>query len=307
MDNVLSFQVVLASGQVARASPESNPTLFRALRGGGANFGIITEFELKTVDYTGIWGGRTTVVTHEADTALSAYVDFIPKLRQDPKGHTIIIFDSHRGQLIVRQYIVYTRPIPDLPMFDRLRSVPTIDSDIGLTNYSTIAADIANLQNGHGFRHAVSTMTIVLDEALLQLIVELYKAAAATVSHCAAGCLEFHALPLSPDPEGNVYNLGSEDKPLIAVMLAFSTPHRRYDYTLIALQQRVLDEVKVVAEERGLYHPFLFANYAGPFQDVIGSYGPQTTKVLSSVARDYDPSSTFQRLQPGGFKLGVTR
>lgn len=45
VDNVLSIEVVLASGEVVRASASEHPDLFWAMRGGGGNFGIATAIE----------------------------------------------------------------------------------------------------------------------------------------------------------------------------------------------------------------------------------------------------------------------
>jgi FAD/FMN-containing dehydrogenase len=46
-DNVSAFEAVTAGGDIVRATETHNPDLFWGLRGGGGNFGIVTEFEFR--------------------------------------------------------------------------------------------------------------------------------------------------------------------------------------------------------------------------------------------------------------------
>lgn len=58
IDNVLNYEVVLADGSVVNANAGSHPDLFRALKGGNNNFGVVTHVTLATVETDGeIYGG----------------------------------------------------------------------------------------------------------------------------------------------------------------------------------------------------------------------------------------------------------
>ena len=47
IDQLLSVDLVTAEGELVKASETKNADLFWGVRGGGGNFGIVTEFEFR--------------------------------------------------------------------------------------------------------------------------------------------------------------------------------------------------------------------------------------------------------------------
>jgi FAD/FMN-containing dehydrogenase len=50
IDNLVSAEIVLADGRILRADDQQHQDLFWAIRGGGRNFGVVTEFEFQLHD-----------------------------------------------------------------------------------------------------------------------------------------------------------------------------------------------------------------------------------------------------------------
>jgi FAD/FMN-containing dehydrogenase len=111
-DNVESYTVVTADGETVRASATENADLFWGLRGGGGNFGIVTEFEFRLHPI----GGRALVVdfVHPADQAAAAL-----------RGWRDLLSDAPR-QATLTSDVMTAGPSPDLPAGLRGRTVATV-------------------------------------------------------------------------------------------------------------------------------------------------------------------------------------
>ena len=78
-DNVAAYTVVTADGETIRATADEHPDLYFGLRGGGGNFGIVTEFEfrLHPFSHTVLFVDRY-FEPHDAPAALRAWRDLLP-------------------------------------------------------------------------------------------------------------------------------------------------------------------------------------------------------------------------------------
>ncbi|KAK8093852.1 oxidoreductase- FAD-binding protein [Apiospora hydei] len=106
---------------------------------------------------------------------------------------------------------------------------------------------------------------------------------------------------------GNAFGLDSEDDNLFNVLLTI-TWDRAEDDALVHRQARsLLDQLEAVARDIGVDHPYVYLNYAGPWQldAIVAGYGAESLGRLRETSRRYDPRGMFQRQVPGGFKLGI--
>ena len=81
IDNLLAAQVVTAAGEIVTASAERAPDLFWAIRGGGGNFGIVTEFTFRLAPVGQILGGE--LMLPASREVLRGYLDYAASAPDD--------------------------------------------------------------------------------------------------------------------------------------------------------------------------------------------------------------------------------
>ena len=86
IDNLIDAEVVLANGDKVRANADENPDLFWALRGGGGNFGVVTEFVFRLHELDSVVAGPTFWPVESGAEVLRAYRDFLPNAPRELNG-----------------------------------------------------------------------------------------------------------------------------------------------------------------------------------------------------------------------------
>jgi len=119
-DTVRSMEVVTADGRLVRASEEENPDLFWGLRGGGGNFGVVTNIEYMLFPVgPEIVGGGVAWLAEDADRVLEMFRDLahnappemtcVAAIRPAPPAPWLP--KEVHGKLIVLVLVCYTGPV----------------------------------------------------------------------------------------------------------------------------------------------------------------------------------------------------
>ncbi|KAF3401102.1 Bifunctional solanapyrone synthase [Talaromyces pinophilus] len=89
-DNVVNFDVVLASGERVNANTTSNSDLFWALKGGANNFDIVTTFMVRTYPIGDVWGGITAYDLEYLPDVLAALDTYQSVENKDPYANLMV-------------------------------------------------------------------------------------------------------------------------------------------------------------------------------------------------------------------------
>ncbi len=130
-DNTLNYDVVLASGEMARANAVENADLFWALKGGGGNFGVVTSITYRTYPIKEVLAGLLLYPLGDAREVIRFYRDFTSGAIPDeltmyaaalctPDGTPVVALipvwcgDLEEGERVLGTVRAFGSPVADL-------------------------------------------------------------------------------------------------------------------------------------------------------------------------------------------------
>lgn len=114
-ESVRSVEMVTPAGRLVHASPSENPRLFRAVRGGGANLGVVVSLEIDLLPYDTVYAGMLLWPGSEAGRVARAWRDWCATAPEE-------VTTSLR--------VMSFPPLPELPPFLSGRDVVVVDGAV---------------------------------------------------------------------------------------------------------------------------------------------------------------------------------
>lgn len=327
--NILSYEVVLASGSVTTASASTNPDLWRALKGGTNNFGIVTRFTARSFPSAKIWSGFLYMPACQTAKVLAAFHECVRRAGSDDPSTAYDKFAA--GPIACFSYIpklgvqaisvnlVYTKTPENekkWPVWWRTSAFGSLWRLWSTCKIRTLtsATDEMNMLNPPGRRQVFATTTIQNDAATLTAAHAAYGDAFASIRRVHVKGLVWTLVlqPLLPDwvrkGDANPLGLGRHDgspldEPLVIVSFTVNWAERRDDDFVKMTTRRAIEQIDAVAVANRTGHQYRCLNYCADWQRPFDGYGAENHRFLHEVSRRYDPEGLFQRGCVGGFKL----
>ncbi|KAK8064571.1 hypothetical protein PG994_007209 [Apiospora phragmitis] len=319
-DNIVNYEVVLASGEVVNANRHENADLFVALRGGGNNLGIVTRFDLSAFPQGNFWGGALFYFPDSFGGQIDALVTELHRSDVSEETHVMIsLFYADQfskavgvdGAMGLSQ-AYYTQEVEKPAVLEPFTNTqPQIDAlnSMRMTDLVSAAEEQAK-QAMTSVRCAYMNTTVKVDAPTLHAATEIFKPALEKVKSIDGMVFSFTMQPYpvsllkrTAPAGGNVLGLKPADGPLVSILILLYWNKQSDDEVVLSTARSVIEAIDKDATARGTLVRYKYLNYAFDFQDPIGSYGQENRKKLQDASRKYDPDGLFQKGVPGGFKL----
>ncbi len=288
LDNLVSAEVALADGSVVTASETAEPELFWALRGGGGNFGVVTEFEFALHPLPAVWGGIIAYPRPHMRDAIRLFRDVMASA---PDELTLMCDLAHakvpEGAAFITVCFAGDAEAAEEAVGPLRESLPVLSGGVGLTSYLQIQVMQGDLP--FGLRHYWKSHFVdSLPDELIDEIVEHYLA------HPQDGWDEV----LIKQMHGAALRVPHD-------ATAFSRREKCFNVSAIALWEDDATDAEHIAWARRTAATLEdrstsgggYLNYGAPdepIERVRAAYGDANFERLRQVKRRYDPHNLFR-------------
>ena len=176
VDNLVSADVVTADGRLRSVSPEQEPDLFWAIRGGGGNFGVTTRFEFQLYPFNRkVLSGMIVWPVEQARDVLEFYGDWYMTLSDDMYvGPAMLTMPD--GVSVIAMEVVYAGdPAMGEKELEPLRRVGTPLQDAVIAQDYTVMQTKEDGTFAHGIRsYAKNGMVREMSQGLVDAMIESF-------------------------------------------------------------------------------------------------------------------------------------
>ena len=300
-DNVEGFTLVTADSSVVRANSKENADLFWALRGGGGNFGVVTEFEVKLHPLTSVVLAEGLTPEAGIRSLLECWRDFMAEAPLDLKWNinlrmapnTSNVPEVLRGTPVASSSMVWTGDTESgRPYLERALSMCRKDSVSSNVVPFLHLQTMADLDFPHGRRYYTKSGYFA-------------HLADSTIDHMLEAA---NAIPSSETIIELAY-LGGVAAQVGAKETAFGDRSAPFVLTLLANWSAASDDAENIAWVRGVFNqlrpamkPGVYVNFmSGDEQDRVPEAYQERWDRMVAVKSHYDPTNFFrlnQNVQP---------
>ncbi|KAF3924351.1 hypothetical protein AA313_de0200559 [Arthrobotrys entomopaga] len=315
-DQVENFEVVLSNGLIVEANKNTNPDLFKALKGGSANFGIVTRFDLRTFPTNGIYSGQLMFTQTDFSKLYNfTYGYHTAGALSDVTTHVISAFVyvggyGHLAAFTAFRNIASATPGPVLqPLLDINPSV-TANAGLAVRPYGQQCLILGG-GDITGLRQDMRDFSSYISASMYQDMWNIWNTNVASKFANVAGfqgTIAFQPVTTTniaagKAAGGNSLGLDNNSGTMAIINLTHQWSNAGDDAAILAALDSTLAQLIAYTKTKNIFHPFFYLNYARKQDNPIGSYGSASVANLRSVSRKYDSLQVFQKLVPGGFKI----
>ena len=198
--------------------------------------------------------------------------------------------------------------ITNPPVFQNFTSLPQLTSTMRVSNLTDFTLEIAGTPSTNR-RQLFVTGTYGNSAKLMASIFDISNRTVQALDVTGMTySLSFQPLPTAITSKaasrgGNSLGLSEADGNLFNLLMTVSWDNVADDERIEQHAKDLFQQSEDEARKLGLYHKYLYLNYAASWQDPFSGYGDEQKAKLQAVSRKYDPKGVFQKQVSGGFKL----